>query len=183
MNEYGSEYFASFKPLERNGSRYFSTPNYLSTTSFRVLIPRLPKMTYFVQTVSIPSVILGSLDVPAFKGLPKQEAPSFLDISDQIIINFTIDENMENWQEIYDWMNKIVPSNENNGSVNDKRERFSEIIVLVYNSAKTLKKKITFHDCFPVNLSSFEFNSASTEIDPIVVTTNFEYSHFSVETI
>jgi len=178
-----TDYYDGFKPLEKSGERYFTTPNYLSTTSFRVLVTRLPKMTYFVQSVSIPSVILGSVEVPAFKGLPKQEAPSFLDISDQIIINFTIDEDMENWKEVYDWMNSIVPSKENESKVEMKINRFSEIIVLVFNSAKTLKKKITFHDCFPVNLSSFEFNSASTEIDPIIVTANFEYSHFTVESV
>ena len=183
MTKEQEEFYEPYKPLERSPQRYFTTPNYLSPTAFRVVIPRTPKITYFVQSVSIPSVILSSIDIPAYKGLPKQEVPSNLDISDQIIVNFTIDEDMENWQEMYDWMTSVVSSNENNASVNSKEDHYSEIIVLIYNSAKKLKKKFTFHKCFPVNLSSFEFNSSSTEIDPILMTVNFEYAYFTVETL
>jgi hypothetical protein len=90
---------------------------------------------------------------------------------------------MKNWQEIYDWMGRMVPSPENDGNVNMKDDlKYNGIIVLVYNNAKKLKKKFTFHNCFPTNLSSFEFNSASTSIDPIAITVNFNYSHFEVQT-
>lgn len=126
---------------------------------------------------------MNSMEIPAYKGLPKQEVPSTLDISDQIIVNYSIDENMENWQEIYDWMTSIVSSNENNASVKMKEDHYSEIIVLVYNNAKNLVKKFTFHRCFPINMASFEFNSSSTEIDPVLMTVNFEYSHFTVESV
>jgi len=178
------EKFFNVQPLDRENDAHFSTPNYLSPVSFRVVVPRLPKFTYFVQSVSIPSVVMGSVEIPAFKGLPKQEVPSFLDITDQLIINFNIDENMENWQEVYDWMTSIVPSKENNATVDPKNELLWEnIIVLVYNNAKKLIKKFTFHKCYPVNLGSFEFNSAMTTTDPLLVTVNFEYSHFTVETL
>jgi hypothetical protein len=177
------QFFEPYKPSERSPDRHFTTPNYLSPTAFRVLIPRTPKITHFIQSVNIPSVVLSSMDIPSYKGFPKQEVPSNLDISDQIIVNFNIDEDMENWQSIYDWMTAIVPSNENNSSVNSKEDLYSEIVVLIYNSAKKLKKKFTFHKCYPVNLSSFEFNSSSTEIDPILISVNFEYSHFTIENV
>lgn len=163
--------------------RVIGVRNHLSPTSYRVVIPKLPKMTYFIQSISIPSIAMGSIEIPAYKGLPKQEAPSYLDISDEIILNFIIDENMENWNEIYDWMTKIVPSDENNASVSIKDELYSNIIVLIYTNGKVLKKKITFHKCYPINLGSFEFNSSLTEIDPLVVSSNFQYSHFTIETV
>lgn len=177
------KFFEPYAPLEKSKDRYFTTPNYLSPLSFRVIIPRCPKITYFVQSVSLPSVIVTSMEIPAYKGLPRQEMPSGLDITDQIIVNFSVDENMENWQEVYDWMTSIVSSNENNASVDDDANKFSEIVILVYNNAKIAKKKFTFHKCFPVNLSSIEFNSSSTEADPILMTVNFDYSHFTVETL
>jgi len=180
--EYTEEYFNSLQPLSRDDTR-FATPNYLSPTSFRVIVPRLPMMTYYVQSVSIPSVVLGYMEIPAYKGLPKQQAPSYLDISDNIIINFNIDEDMKNWQEIYDWMGKVVSTPDNNGSVNPKDSLlYNGIIVLIYNNAKKLKKKFTFNNCFPTNLSSFEMNSGVPSIDPILLTVNFEYSHFEVQT-
>jgi hypothetical protein len=173
-----NEPFGSITPISKTQESY----NYLSPTSYRVVVPKLPKMTYFVQSISIPSVALGSLEIPTFKGYPKQEAPSYLDITDEIIMNFAIDENMENWNEVFTWMSSMVPSSQNTGQVKLKEEQYSQIIVLVYTNAKKLKKKLTFHKCYPSSLSSFEFNSSSTEIDPIIVTTNFQYSHFDVET-
>jgi hypothetical protein len=171
--------FYNVTPTERTATTY----NYLSPTAFRVIVPKLPRMTHFVQSVSIPSVVMGSVEIPAYKGLPKQEAPSYLDITDEIIINFHIDENMENWQEVYNWMSSIVPTDRNDASVSIKDELYSEIIVLVYSNSKVLKKKITFHKCYPTNLSSFEFNSSSSDIDPITITSNFQYSHFTFETV
>jgi hypothetical protein len=76
--DYTDEYFNSLQPLVRDDSR-FNTPNYLSPTSFRVIVPRLPNMTYYIQGVNLPSVALGYMEIPAFKGLPKQESsPSIL---------------------------------------------------------------------------------------------------------
>jgi len=169
-----------YQPLERAGNRYFTTPNYLSPTAFRVIIPRLPKITYFIQTVSIPTVSITPMDIP-FKGFSRMQAPASLDLSDQIIINFTIDENMENWQEMYDWMTAVVASRENNGAVNTSVSLYSDIVVLVYNNAKKMKKKLTFHECFPQSMTSFEFNSSVNDIDPFMVSCNFSYKTLHID--
>ena len=178
MSESLDETFHTLQPIERSQVAY----NYLSPTAFRVIVPKMPRFTYFIQSVSIPTIVVGMMEIPAFKGLPKQQAPSILDLSDNLIINFTIDENMQNWQEVYDWMTDIVPTDENFASSNISIDKYSPIIVLIYNNAKKLKKKITFNNCFPISLAGFEFNSASTEIDPITITANFEFSEFTVET-
>ena len=170
--------FNAITPDERVSGSY----NYLSPTSFRVIVPKMPKFTYFVQSISVPSINISSMEIPAYKGLPRQEVPSNLDISDDLIINFVVDENMENWQEVYDWMTEIVPSSENNAEVNFKEELYSPIIILIYNSAKKLKKKITFNECYPISLSSVEFNSSVSDIDPLTMSASFEYSDLKVET-
>jgi hypothetical protein len=180
--DFTDEYFNSIQPLTKEELGRYSTPNYLSPTSFRTIVPRLPMLTYFIQSVSIPSVVLSYMEIPAYKGLPRQQVPSTLDITDNIILNFNIDEDMKNWQEVYDWMTKLVPSNENDASVDMKSDlKNNSIIVLVYNNAKKLKKKFTFYNCFPTNLSSFEFNSSVAAIDPILISVNFDYSHFEIK--
>ena len=171
--------FADYAPLERGSGRYFTTPNYLSPSSFRVLIPRLPKITYFVQTCSVPSLNIGSMDL-TYKGFPRMTHPSSLDLSDQLVINFIVDEDMENWREMYDWMHSIVPSSENEGGIT-ANDIYSDIILLVFNSAKKLKKKLTFHRCYPVSLMSFEFNSGVNEIDPMLVAANFSFKTMEIE--
>ena len=169
--------FSDYTPLERGSARQLTTPNYLSPTNFRVIIPRLPKLTHFIQSVSIPSLAITSMDMP-FKGFPRTSIPSSLDISDQVVVNYMIDENMENWQEMYNWMTSITLNSENEGVT--AADLYSEIIVLVYNSAKKLKKKITYTRAHPVNLMSFEFNSANADIDPILVSCNFAYKTIEI---
>ena len=169
--------FSDYTPLERGSARQLTTPNYLSPTNFRVIIPRLPKLTHFIQSVSIPSLAITSMDMP-FKGFPRTSIPSSLDISDQVVVNYMIDENMENWQEMYNWMTSITLNSENEGVT--AADLYSEIIVLVYNSAKKLKKKITYTRAHPVNLMSFEFNSANADIDPILLSCNFAYKTIEI---
>ena len=178
-----NEQFNSLQPLDRNALGRFNTPSYLSPTSFRVVIPRVPMLTAYIQSVSIPTISMTSMEIPAYKGFPRQQAPASIDISDQLIVNFTVDENMENWQEMYDWMHSIVPTDENNGSVNQNIDKYSEVAVLVYSNAKRLVKRLTFHRSYPVTMSSFEFNSSVTSIEPMLIVANFEYSHMTVDTV
>lgn len=159
-----------------------SSPNYLSPTAFRVIIPRMPTLTDYIQTVSIPSLTINSMDIQ-YKGFPRVSAPSSLDLTDQIVVNFAVDEDMENWQEVYDWMNSIVLTSVNNGYINPNTELYSDIIVITYTNAKKPKKKFTFHQCYPVSMMSFEFNSMTTEIDPIMVNCNFTYKTYEIETL
>lgn len=176
-----SEDYNTLQPLDRGSLGRFNTPSYLSPTSFRVIIPRVPMLTSYIQSVTVPTVTLTPMEVPAFKGLPRQQIPAHLDLGDQIIVTFTVDENMENWKEVYDWMTSIVPSDENNGEVDKNISKYSEIIVLVYGNSKRLTRKITYHNAYPVSLSSFEFNSGIQTLEPIMVPVTFEYSHMSVE--
>lgn len=173
--------YSDYEPLAKTGAdnRHISVPNYLSATNFRVVIPRLPKLSYYIQTVTVPSLSINSIDI-GFKGFPRTSVPSSVDISDQVIITFGIDERMENWQDIYDWMTSITPNSTNNGGVGAK-DPYSEIIVLLYNAQRKLQKKLTYESCHPISLGSFDMNSTSNTIDPIVVTTNFAYKKLSIE--
>jgi hypothetical protein len=176
-----SEDYNTLKPLERGSLGRFNTPSYLSPTSFRAIIPRVPMLTSYIQSVTVPTVTLTSMEIAPFKGLPRTQVPSGLDLGDQIIVTFSVDENMENWKEIYDWMTSIVPSEENAANVGKNIDDYSEIILLVYSNSKRMTRKITYHNAYPVSLSSFEFNSGAQTIEPIVVPVTFEYSHMTVE--
>ena len=172
--------YSDYQPLAQADSdnRHISVPNYLNPTNFRVVVPRLPKFTYFIQSITVPSLSMSSIDV-GFKGFPRTSVPSAIDITDQIILTFIVDEDMKNWQDIYDWMTAIVPSKENDGGVKVV-DPYSEIIVLIYNAQKKLNKKITYSSCHPVNLGSFDMNSTATSIDPIILTANFAYKKIDI---
>ena len=80
--------------------------NYLYQTYFRFNIHRLPKMEYFIQRVNLPG--FGSdqaLEQPTRFVAAKH--PTARPRFDNLTMTFLVNESMENWREIYDWMKTI----------------------------------------------------------------------------
>ena len=82
--------------------------NYLSPTNFTISIQRIPNIEFFVQKMSIPSL---SATAPA------RDTPlsTLYDINDKLIysdleMTFIVDENMNNYKEIFDWMEGLSGS-------------------------------------------------------------------------
>lgn len=74
----------------------------LNPNEFRFFLHRAPYLTFFVQTVFLPSISLPA----AIEGNP------FTDIKvpgdhiewDSLIVKFLVDEDLQGWREMYDWM-------------------------------------------------------------------------------
>ena len=80
----------------------------LNKNNFRLLIDKTPNVEYYVRTVTLPGLQFGETTQPTGSGLdayfPGDKA-SF----DTLDVSFLVDEDLENFKEIYDWMDSIVP--------------------------------------------------------------------------
>jgi len=79
--------------------------NQLNIVSFEVNFARLPNVQYFCQRVNIPAVILGDAFQPMpFMNLPVEgDTLSF----EAMNISFILDEDMQNYTEIYSWLTAL----------------------------------------------------------------------------
>ena len=85
-----------------------SNYNTLSPTSFKFETIRLPLTTFWCQTANIPDLTLGSVTVPnPLRDYPLHGNQLELGTFD---IGFVVDEDMNNYMEIYNWMRQLSSS-------------------------------------------------------------------------
>ena len=159
-----------------------SNLNQLNVVSFDVNFSRLPTVQYFWQRVSIPAVILGEAFQPMpFMNLPVEgDTLSF----ESMNISFILDEDMQNYIEIYNWLSALgFPKSYDQFSALKRAEKFptetdslySDINIMLLTNKNNPNYQVTFHDIFPTSLSSLNFDSAVDTIEPMVVDATFNF--------
>ena len=83
-------------------SRQPTVLDYSSPTQFRFMIHQLPKVEFFTTAANIPSISLGKLVIPTpYKSIPiLGDTLTF----DNLTISFIVDEELQNYRTIHDWM-------------------------------------------------------------------------------
>ena len=158
-----------------------SNINQLNIVSFEVNFSRLPHVEYFCQRVNIPAVILGEAFQPMpFMNLPVEgDTLSF----ESMNISFILDEDMQNYMEIYSWLTALgfprdyeqfktlKPPSE----ASEYASMFSDMDIMLQTNKSNPNYKITFNDVFPTSLSSVQFDTSVSALEPIVVDATFNF--------
>ena len=158
-----------------------SNINQLNIVSFEVNFSRLPNVEYFCQRVNIPAVILGEAFQPMpFMNLPVEgDTLSF----ESMNISFILDEDMQNYLEIYSWLTALgfprdyeqfktlKPASE----ASEYASMFSDMDIMLQTNKSNPNYKITFNDVFPTSLSSVQFDTSVSALEPIVVDATFNF--------
>jgi len=164
--------------------------NFLSPAGFKFTLVRAPKVDFFSQSVSVPSINLGvSIQATYLKDIPVPgDKMSYGDLE----VEFFVDENLENYLQIENWMRQLgfpqslaesiplSPSTDEEDLINTA---VSDGSIIVYNSSFNAVAKINFKDLFPVSLTSVPFTADATDINYIMATASFKYTIFNVESL
>ena len=76
--------------------------NYLSPVGFKFNIEFLPLTNWFLTSVNLPGIALAEINQPT--PLMQTQVPGNDLVFDPLNISFLVDENMNNWRELYDWL-------------------------------------------------------------------------------
>ncbi len=159
-----------------------SNQNYLKAQSFQFKLQKAPKMTYNCQAGPLPGISFDSIPLyTAGRTVPMHLAalnPTY----DDLELRFMVDEKLENWKEIYDWMTSIQNAKEfGDGSTQDGPiDGMSDGSLLILTSAYNPVVQIDFLNLFPKTLSGLDFDSASLEAEPALATVTFAYQAYNV---
>ena len=114
---------------------------------------------------------------------------------EDLSLRFLVDENLENYMEIYTWIRGLgFPESlqeikdlqtERKRKYQDKRETtgmdiYSDGTLLVLNSTQNLQFKVDFSDLFPYSLSTVQFDATDTEIEYFTAEVTFKYTLFHI---
>ena len=186
-------------------SREPSKSDYASPIQFRFKCTKLPLVEFFVQSANIPGINLGSAtqtnplyDIP----LPGDKITyASLDMS------FLVDENLNNYKEIHDWILGLgFPSN--NQQFQDLQstgsDRFpgssrstaatgtstpqplneggiySDAILTVLNSKNIAKTEIRFQNVYPTSLGGLNYDVRQTDVDYLNASVSFNYMNYDI---
>ena len=182
-----------------------SKRDYASPVQFRFKMSKLPLVEFFVQSANLPGISLGN----ATQTTPLYDIPipgdkitySALDLS------FIVDENLNNYKEIHDWLLALgFPSNHTQfanlqtegsdrvpgstagpvvpgvGTPAPLAEggTYSDATLTILNSKNIAKVEIRFHNIFPTSLGSLSYDVQASDVNYLQASVDFSYMYYEI---
>jgi len=132
--------------------------------------------------VSVPGVALGDASKSYSTGLATFAGDSLQ--YNELSISFIVDESLNNWREIYNWMRGLAPASlgEDNQysdlKMSDYRTVSDASLILLTNTGNP-NIKIDFKDMFPLSLSDIGLKLNDTSVEPVSAQVTFRYTYMN----
>ena len=197
----------STSPLSRQPDNL----DYLSPTQFKFNIHQLPKVEFFCTAANVPAINLGEAIFPT----PYKQIPVMGDTLtyDNLSISFIVDENLENYIELHEWLTAIgFPKDREQfttfrsstadspvitqGVSDDRglttgssqlstsaRGMFGDAILTILTNKNNPVVEVRIQDLFPVALGALDFTQVATDVEYISVTADFSYKIYEIVTL
>ena len=193
-------------PLSRQPTKL----DYASPTQFKFGIHQLPKVEFFTTTATVPAIALSDVVIPTpFKSIPMQgDQLTF----DNLTINFIVDEFLENYLSLHEWMTGIgfpkarkqfsdfktnistTPisarsSASTSSDIGDVQKAspnnalFSDATLTILSNKNNPIVNVLFRDLYPVALSALEYDQAATDVEYLTASADFTYQIYEIEAI
>lgn len=141
---------------------------------FRMVFQKAPNTSYFCQNFIMPSVTVQETLVAR----PQTDAyfPGDKIQFEPLNVTMLVAENMENYAEIYDWLNRSVKTL-------NSEDKYDDITVYILSSKNNPNAIIRFHNAFPTNIGSISFSVQDADITYAQVDVTFRYDYFTFESL
>ena len=174
-------------------TRQPSIMDYASPVQFRFKCSKLPKVEFFCQTANIPGIGLGVADIETpLKNIP---IPGDKVTYSDLTISFLVDENLENYKELHDWIIGLGAP-QKRSQFSDFRalstDRFSgskplpeggmyaDATLTVLNSKNIAVTEIRFQNIFPTSLGSLSYDVQASDVDYLSTSVDFSYMYYEI---
>ena len=179
--------------------------DYASPVQFRFKIAKLPQVEFFIQTVNLPGISMGTGTVPT----PLYDYPvpgdeiSFRSLD----ISFLVDENLNNYKELHDWISGLGFGKSHDDFADlqaTAADRFpgstkgslvagveipaplseggiySDATLTILNSKNIAKTEVRFQNVFPTSIGSLSYDVQASDIDYLKATASFDYLNYDI---
>jgi hypothetical protein len=165
--------------------------NFLSPTGFKFTLTRTPKVGFFCNQANIPDLNLGNAVQTSF--LKDIDIPGDKIVFGDLSLRFLVDENLENYMEIQNWirglgfpesLNQFAKLEEEGlirGNYSQDRENiYSDGTLQVLTSSQIPNFQIVFKDMYPYSLSTMTFDATETDIQYFTADVSFKYTIYNI---
>ena len=168
-----------------------SNRNFLSPTGFKFVPNRAPKVAFFGNTENIPELALGTAVQPSY--LKALDVPGDQIIFGDFTMRFLVDENLENYLEIYNWIRGLgfPESRQEIFDLQSQRDIFeqpdrsqmnlySDATLEVLTSNNVPNFKVVFKDLFPYSLTGLDFDATDATVEYFTAQATFKYTIYNI---
>ena len=161
--------------------------NFLSGIGFKFNLGKYPKVDFFCNTARIPEITLATVTQATY--LKDIEIPGEKITYGDLTIQFLVDENMENYKIIYDWITglgfpetaqQFKDQTTDDDGQREMMEQFADGTLRILNSNFNEIAKVKFLDLFPVSLTSLDFDATSTDVNYFTASATFKYTVYQL---
>jgi len=155
--------------------------NYLQPTGFKIVMDRkhFPNLTFFATSVLHPNMTIGYADIPYRRA--NIHMPGDKLTFGELTCNIIMDENMEAYQEMYNWMEALVETSQVKPTDRTivKRPTSADISVVTLTSANTKVKELKYYDAIPTLLGDVSFETIAGD-QYLTFPVGFTFSYFAI---
>lgn len=164
-----------------------SNINPLNPNGFRFDLQRVPNLTFWCQSIQLPSLILGE---PAmFTPFAQVPIPGETLQYGELSLEFLVSEDMENYQLLYNWLIALGFPESYEQYVNfdsaDDREltstlsrNYSDGTLTILNNNNQPSKQVHFVDMFPTALDALTFDTKVQDVQYLTSRVTFRFSYY-----
>ena len=175
--------------------------DFADPTKFRFQCAKIPKVEFNTVQANIPGISLTELTQPT--RLQQLKIPGNDLTFEDLTIVFTVDENLETYKQIHDWMaglaqvdsdekyralissgNDRMPlSQQSTSNVTPDGAIFADGKLLVMSSRNIPIMEINYQDIYPKSLSALDYNQLLTDVEYLTASVSFGYKIHSYKTL
>ena len=187
--------------IDRTPSKF----DYASPIQFRFKMTKLPNVEFFVQTANIPGISLGEVSMPTpLKDIPM---PGDKITYSSLDVSFLVDENLNNYKEIHDWITGLgfpedhkqfknlltTGSDRFPGTTSSTAATgtsipqppneggiYSDATLTVLNNKNIAKTEIRFQNVYPVSLGGLSYDIKANDVSYLQVNASFSYMYYDI---
>ena len=185
--------------------------DYAQSNQFKVYIPIFPLVEWFVVSCNVPGITMGQGVVPT----PLVDYPIVGEklTYDQFSMTFLVDEKLENFMELHNWLINMAPPQNTNQFMartseyvlptgqntkfypagNDDsqtatgstsdRQLYCDITLFILSSKNNPVATVVMRDAFPVSLSSLDYSQQDTDTNYVQCNVTFAYPFYTIKAI
>jgi len=164
--------------------------NFLTPTGFLFQVQRMPKISYFGNAINVPGMDLGvALQTNYLTDIPRPgEKLTFNDLT----LRFLIDENLENYLEVQNWMRGIgfpetldqIYDFQKTGNIYDDGNMlnlYSDGTLSILNQLSQPVFFVKFENLFPYSLDDIQYDATVADVQYLTATVSFKYTIYNIE--
>lgn len=163
--------------------------NYLSPIGFKFKLDYAPKVDFFCNAANIPGISLGVAVQPNY--LKMVDHPGDILTFEDLTLSFLIDENLENYMEIWNWMNALgFPETiEQYMDFQDEKKKGKDVnnfpeqsdgFLEILNSNYKPQAKVKFRGMFPFSLTTLQFDTRERDYTYFTANVTFKYTMYNI---